>query len=562
LWHKNKKQMKKNYTSLMLGLLFSGSLCAQWFNAVPYKGAFPVTDGTTGTSSNDWTAGWANFDPQNVAYAAPTTTVSADITSNTTWSTGSVVLLQNKVYVKNGATLTIQPGVTVRGEYATQGTLIISRGSKINAQGTQTSPIVFTSELAVGNRAEGDWGGVIILGSAVMNQPGGVANIEGLTAAIDNEFGGSNDMDSSGVFSYARIEFGGIPLQPNKEINGLTMGSVGSKTKIDHVQVSFGGDDGFEWFGGTVNAKYLISFRNIDDDFDTDFGFRGNIQFGLIVRDKDMSDAAGDSNGFESDNEASSPYSRLPITQPVFSNITNIGPKRDGTTTLPIGEKFDRGVYIRRNSGTSLFNSIIVGWEKGFRVKDAGTVDNFTTNDTAVFAFNVISDDVTWAYEIDATSGSTAAFYTNIQTTDMIDTLSNVALINFVNGFPSTLEGTPDFRLQNSSVVAVGADFTHPKLGSQVGINSFLNQAAAIQAYPNPASNQANILVKLTREEAITVTLIDMSGKVIATLLSNERTGAGNIAIPVQTADLSNGLYFVQVRSASFSHAVKLVVNK
>jgi len=552
--------MKKIYT-LAMGLLVSGTVCAQWFNAVTYKGAFPVTDGMTGTSSNDWTAGWANFDPQNAVYAAPTTTVSADITSNTTWATGSVVLLQNKVYVKNGATLTIQPGVTVRGEYATQGTLIISRSAKINAQGTQTSPIVFTSELGVGLRAEGDWGGVIILGSAVMNQPGGVANIEGLTAAIDNEYGGSNDMDSSGIFSYARIEFGGIPLQPNKEINGLTMGSVGSKTKIDHVQVSFGGDDGFEWFGGTVNAKYLISFRNVDDDFDTDFGFRGNIQFGLIIRDKDMSDAAGDSNGFESDNEASSPYTRLPMTQPVFSNITNIGPKRDGTTVLPVGEKFDRGVYIRRNSGTSVFNSLIIGWEKGFRVKDAGTVDNFTINDTAVFANNVISDDVTWAYEIDATSGSTAAFYANIQTTDMIDTLSTVALINFVNGFPTTLEGTPDFRLQNSSVVSVGADFTHPKLGGQVGINSLLYQATALQVYPNPAANQANLLVKLTKEEAITVTLLDMSGKVIATLLSNERIGSGNIAIPVQTSELSNGLYFIQVRSASFSHAVKLVVN-
>jgi len=553
--------MKKIYT-LALGLLVSGSICAQWFNAVPYKGAFPVTDGTTGTSSNDWTAGWANWDPENTNYPATTTTVSSDIISNTTWSTGAVVLLQNKVYVKNGATLTIQPGVIIRGDFGTQGTLLISRGSKIDAQGTQTSPIVFTSNNAVGNRAEGDWGGVVILGSAVMNQPGGVANIEGVTAGIDNEYGGSNDQDSSGVFSYVRIEFAGIPLQPNKELNGLTMGAVGSRTKIDHVQVSFGGDDGFEWFGGMVSAKYMISFRNLDDDFDTDFGFRGNIQFGLIVRDMDLSDAAGDSNGFESDNEASSPYSRLPLTQPVFSNITSIGPKRDGTAVLPVGEKFERGVYIRRNSGTSVFNSLIIGWEKGFHAKDAGTVDNFTSNDTAVFAYNVISADNAVKYVIDGTSGSTSAFYSSIHTNDMNDTLTTTSLINFVSGFPANLNTTPDYRLQNASVVAVGADFTHPKLGGQVGINSILKENNAISLYPNPASNQANIIINLEKDEVVSVNIIDISGKVVATLLNNEKIGSGNIAVPVQTSDLSNGLYFAQVRAGSFSHTVKLVINK
>ncbi len=553
--------MKKKYTTLALGLLLSGSVFSQWFTTVPHKGAFPLTDGTTGTSSNDWTAGWVNWDPQNQAYAAPTVTVSTDITANTTWTTGSVVLLQNKVYVKNGATLTIQPGVVVRGDFATQGTLIISRGSLINAQGTQTSPIVFTSDQAVGSRAEGDWGGVIILGSAVMNQPGGIANIEGLTAAIDNEYGGSNDADSSGIFSYARIEFAGIPLQPNKEVNGLTMGSVGSKTKIDHVQVSFGGDDGFEWFGGTVSVKYIVSFRNLDDDFDTDFGFRGNIQFGLSIRDKDLSDAAGDSNGFESDNEASSPYTRMPMTQPVFSNMTMIGPKRDGLTTLPVGEKFERGVYIRRNSGTSVFNSLVIGWEKGFHTKDAGTVDNFTTNDTAVFAYNIISADVTAKYVIDGTSGATSGFYSAIHTTDFNDTLQTVTTINFVNGFPATLEGTPDFRLQNTSVASVGADFTHPKLVGQVGINTYTLPANSISVYPNPAKNNATIAINLKKDETITVNILDITGKIVKIALQNEKVGSGAIAIDLNTSGFSNGIYFVQISSGSVNATTKLIVN-
>lgn len=554
--------MKKTY-AILLGLLAGGCLHAQqWFTLTSYKGAFPVTDGMTGVTSNDWTAGWTNFDPENAVYPSPTMTVSADITASTTWTTGSVVLLQNKVYVKNGATLTIQPGVVVRGEYASQGTLLISRGAKINAQGTQTNPIVFTSENAVGNRLEGDWGGVVILGAAVMNQPGGVANVEGVTASADNEFGGSNDADSSGVLSYVRIEFAGIPLQPNKELNGLTFGAVGSKTQLDHIQVSFGGDDAFEWFGGTVSAKYLVSFRNLDDDFDTDFGFRGNIQFALVVRDPDLSDAAGDSNGFESDNEAASPYISLPITQPVFSNITMIGPKRDGTGILPLGEKFERGVYIRRNSGTSLFNSILVGWEKGFHAKDAGTVDNFTTNDTAVFAYNIISADNPVKYVIDVTSGSTASFYSTIHTNDMNDTSATVSTVSFVNGFPLTLNSTPDFRLQNASVAGTGADFSHPKLGSQVGINDIAAGVQTLHFYPNPVTDRADLIIKLGSNEVVTVDILDITGKSVGTLLKNESIGAGTIAVPVNTTTLSNGLYFAKVVSGSFSYSVKFVVNR
>src|SRR5690606_22107227 len=116
-------------------------------------------------------------------------------------------------------------------------------------------------------------------------------NIEGIAPTSDTEFGGTDDNDNSGELGYIRIEFAGIPLQPNKEINGLTFGSVGKQTKVHHIQVSLCGDDSFEWFGGTVDAKYLISYRALDDDFDTDFGYSGRVQFGLIIRDKDLSDA-------------------------------------------------------------------------------------------------------------------------------------------------------------------------------------------------------------------------------------------------------------------------------
>ena len=133
----HKQTMKKIYLSV-LSLITAGSIYSQAFwTPTSFKGAFPVTDGQTGVNSNDWTAGWCNWDPQNANYPSTTTTVSSDITTNTTWSSGTVVLLQNKIYVTNGATLTIEPGVIVRGDQATGGTLIVSRGSKINAQGTQ-----------------------------------------------------------------------------------------------------------------------------------------------------------------------------------------------------------------------------------------------------------------------------------------------------------------------------------------------------------------------------------------------------------------------------------------
>lgn len=550
--------MKKLYTLALAGLI-GGAVNAQtaFWTSTSYKGAFPVTDNTSGT---DWTSGWSNFDPENTVYGATTTTVSADITTNTTWAAGSIVSLQNKIYVKNNAVLTIEPDVVIRGDKATQGTLLIARGSKIIAQGTASSPIVFTSGEAAGTRAEGDWGGVVILGNATNNQPGGVANVEGIVVSTDSEFGGNNDNDSSGVLSYVRIEFPGIAFQPNKEINGLTFGSVGSKTKVDHIQVSFSGDDSYEFFGGTVDAKYLIAFRGLDDDFDTDFGYRGRIQFGLIVRDADLSDAAGDSNGFESDNDATG-SANFPRTQAVFSNITSIGPLRNGSVTLPSGEKFERAFYIRRNSAISVFNSIAASWEKGIYLKDAGTVDNFTTNDSAVFANNIIANDIDKAITVDA--NATISFYSTIFTSDNNDSTDAVSSIAWVNAFPSSLAATPDYRLQNSSVAATGADFTDAKFAGVIpaGIDEAGNEIANTRLYPNPANNEATITVTLTKAATVTVTVYDLSGKALLNVFTGQMV-AGNNSIQLNTAELTAGIYFTTIVTNNAKKTIKTVIVK
>lgn len=444
--------MKKIYFSFA-SLLFCSLLSAQeaFWTPTNYKGAFPVTDNTPAT---DWTSGWTNFDPENTVYPAATTTVSTDITANTTWS--GVITLQNKVYVKNNAVLTIAPGTIIRCDKLTQATLIITRGAKIMAEGTVSNPIVFTSGEAAGNRSEGDWGGLILLGLARNNQPGGVANIEGIVPTTDTQFGGNFDTDNSGVLKYVRVEFAGIPLQPNKEINGITFGSVGSGTQVDYCQVSFSGDDSYEWFGGTVNCKHLVAYRGLDDDFDTDFGFRGKVQFGLIIRDKDLSDAAGDSNAFESDNDATG-SAALPLTAATFSNITIIGAKGNGSITLPAGETFEKAFRIRRNSSISVFNSLITGWEKGLSVEGASTENNFT-GDTAVFASNYLVNFANGANLVTANN----AFYSTFFTQDNNDSTKTIAQINWVNMFPA-LGVTPDARLNASSVAATGADFINPK---------------------------------------------------------------------------------------------------
>jgi hypothetical protein len=551
--------MKKIYT-LAIASLLGGSINAQslFWTPTTYKGAFPVTDNTTAT---DWTTGWTNFDPENTNYGAPTTTVSSDITSNTTWATGTIVLLQNKVFVKNNAVLTIEPGVIIRGDKATQGSLIITRGSKIVAQGTSNNPIVFTSSEAVGARAEGDWGGVVILGSALNNQAGGIANIEGLAVSAETEYGGTNDQDSSGVFSFVRIEFPGIAFVANKEINGLTFGSVGSKTKVDHVQVSISGDDGFEWFGGTVDAKYLISFRTLDDDFDADFGYRGRVQFGLIVRDADLSDAAGDSNGFETDNDATG-TANLPRTQAVFSNITNVGPLRNSTVTLPSGEKFERAFYIRRNSALSIFNSIATSWEKGLYIKDAGTVDNFTTNDSAVFANNIIASDIVAATIVDA--NALPSLYNTIFSSDNNDSTTTVASINWVNPFPSAITTTPDYRLQSSSVAATGASFTNSKFVGVIptGISEKQTEITSLTVSPNPIANNTAVLkVVLPETEMVSISILDITGKIVLEVF-NDKMNSGVNQVKLNTETINAGIYFATVSTNTYKKTVKLIVSK
>lgn len=283
-------------------------------------------------------------------------------------------ILKGWVYIADGAELTIEPGTIIKGDKQTKASLIAERGGKLIAQGTATEPIVFTSEEAKGNRRPGDWGGIILCGKAKNNKS--EMQIEG---GPRTKHGGNDDADNSGVLSYVRIEFAGYPFQTDQEINGLTLGSVGSGTKIDHVQVSYTNDDSYEWFGGTVNCKYLVAYKGWDDDFDTDNGFSGKVQFGLSVRDSKIADVS-QSNSFESDNNADGSNSE-PHTSAVFSNMTLVGPMAtdasfvndasyiNGGNYYPnngssLG-KFQAAMHIRRDTHLNCFNSVAIGWPVG-----------------------------------------------------------------------------------------------------------------------------------------------------------------------------------------------------
>lgn len=323
------------------------------------------------------------------ALQAQVITVSGEITTNTTWTNDHIYLLNGFVYVEDGADLTIEAGTIIKGDLASKGSLIITKTGTIHAQGTACEPIVFTSNQPAGSRNYGDWGGVIILGEAPINPAGGSAIIEGGvdTPEGDGSYGGANVSDNSGVFSYVRIEFPGIPFLPNNEINGLTMGGVGSGTQIDHIQVSYSGDDSYEWFGGRVNAKYLIAYRGWDDDFDTDFGYRGKVQFAYALRDPNIADVSG-SNGYEADNDATG-SSNQPFSKPLFSNVTIAGPKKN--TADVVNANYKRGGHLRRNSQVSIYNSIVMGYaEVGILIDGLATSQN-AMNDSLQLKNNILS---------------------------------------------------------------------------------------------------------------------------------------------------------------------------
>jgi hypothetical protein len=383
-------------------------------------------------------------------------------------------LLKGYVFVQSGQVLTIPAGTVIFGDKATKGTLVINRGGKILAEGTALKPIVFTSKLGPGERDKGDWGGIILLGNANVNQAN--TPIEGVSPAVN--FGTfnatANDSESSGVLKYVRVEFAGIALSPNNEINGITFGGVGSGTVVENVQVSYSGDDAFEWFGGTVNCKNLIAFGTWDDDFDTDFGYTGKVQFALSVRDPFYADQSG-SNAFESDNDASGTAAQ-PKTAPVFSNVSVFGPRHDSTSS--ISSNYQHAAHLRRNTATSIYNSVITGFPIGLRLDGSAAMANYTSGTGEVKNNLLISLGNRGAARpfmgsdnnTPISSDSVKNYYTANNPAGYVSKTSqaNYAAmginVNLYYSKNTSYPANPDFSV-STGVISTGANFTHNKLG-------------------------------------------------------------------------------------------------
>jgi hypothetical protein len=348
--------------------------------------------------------------------AAGTLTLSGNITSNRTLDRDTTYVLSGFVKVTSGNTLTIESGTRIVGDQATAGSaLFILRGARIVAEGTAAAPIVLTSQKAVGSRARGDWGGLIIIGNGQINRTGDII-LEGSNAPVTN--GGppgidyadgtpAGDTESSGTLRYVRVEFAGYAVASGQELNSFTFAAVGSGTTFEYLQSVMGLDDSFEWFGGMVNGRYLVSYESGDDHFDAAEGYRGKNQF-LIALQSTRGDPAGtDPQGFEVDGcngtgctapaggvgESSTPYN-----MPVFANFTMIGTG----DIANVGSGGGIGMVLRRGTGGTYINGVVARWpRRAISVRDSTTF-NREAADSLIVSNVLFAENAAGNFEADS----------------------------------------------------------------------------------------------------------------------------------------------------------------
>ena len=514
-----------------------------------------------------------------------------------TLSRDTVYVLTGWYFVDSTYSLTIPAGTVIVGDKPSGGTLIVRRGAKIFAAGTPADPIVFTSNQPAGSRGLGDWGGVIILGRAPVNQfepqiEGGFATIPGASSP----YGGSDPNDTSGVFTYVRIEFAGIAFAQDNEINGLTLGGVGAGTTLHHIQVSFANDDDVEFFGGTVNAKYILTMGNVDDNFDTDFGYAGKLQFVAAFRDPLVFDASasGQSNGNESDNLGASPYRASPQTRYTVSNMTLVGPLQD--TASSVSNKWGHLQLLRRNVAPRFYNSVIEGWPLGINIRDSLTQYN-AASDSLQIRFTSIASK---APGVRATGNSPAAgnhpgfdpigWFTTAGWGNLGASGRQPAEIGLINPAQSAMAGgawdprpTPSSEAAASGTGYEGLDRTffdsvsyrgafdpslpvdqqwtagwtnldpqHTDYVTDVeGIGSVLPlQYSLEQNYPNPFNPSTVIRYTVPGQQNVSLAVYNMLGQKVAQLVEGVQS-AGVHEITFASKQLASGIYFYSLRTSS-----------
>jgi hypothetical protein len=521
------------------------SIDNNFFEQVSYVGAF---DGI-----NDWTAGWTQWDPVNANYPEPTVTKGngqfsrsegLHITASETWS--GVIKLNGWVYVDAGATLTIEPGTIIRG--TNKSVLSIEKGGKIMAIGSSANPIVFTSSQGAGFRANSDWAGLVINGNGINNLAGGSGTAEG---GIGSPYGGADNTDNSGVLAYIRIEFAGFEVATGSEVNGLTLNSVGSGTTIDHVQVSYSGDDGFEFFGGAVNAKHLISYKTEDDDFDTDNGYSGMIQFVVILRDPTIVDT-DTANGFESDNDKDG-SDASPKTKAIFSNMSGFGAAKDLATYNSLKQNHKEGstMRIRKNSRLSVYNSLYLGWGRGLRFESSGTQTAANNNEMTV-KNTFIGDVFGEKFKTDAAVMSAAQLEEwFLETTKKNKVLTAGSDAKITDPFNAT---EPNFQPMAGSPVFNASYWTTT---SSIKIKASDAQIK-VTSYPNPFSGATNIELTLTNNAQVRIQVYNLAGSLV-TEIQNGELFKGTHKFRFDAKGQPKGMYFGKIVIGNEMQTLKMV---
>ncbi len=548
----------------------------------------------------------------------PRATLAGSITGRRVLSADTLYTLVGFVQVQQDGELVIPAGTVFEGDFGSQGALLTVRGAgtgagggaanrrsgRIIANGTATNPIIFTSQRPDGQKGRGNWGGIVLNGLAPNNGPGGTLFGEGNTGV----HGGNTPNDTSGVLRYVRVEFGGTRITPDNEINGFTFNSVGAGTTLEYLQAHFIADDGFEWFGGTVNARYLVSTGCDDDNFDSDNSWIGKGQFWVAVEDPRLAN-----RGYESDNNAGGGPDRSTLgalTRPTVYNVTMIGAGRRAAN-----DDNNDGMYIRRNAQGRYWNHIVANFGGfGFVVDGSASRTNF--NADSLFVRNSIMFNLG---QLPLGTGTTAAGSSvwgafRAGTPAVYDTagfydIANQWNVRTVDPQFRSLDtatifraGRPDLRPRAGSPALTGAatpvDFARytgdatnffipaPYIGAFDTTdwtapwtiwteNRTLNVRTEervldarptgyelSQNYPNPFNPTTNIRFSLPMTQTVTLKVYDITGREVATLINGERRAAGVYQLNFDGYGLSSGAYFYRLQAGNFVETKKMTLVK
>ena len=335
----------------------------------------------------------------------------SDITENVTLETGKTYTLNGGVHVKSGATLTIQPGVTIVAQHdETVDYILIEQGAKIDAQGTAAQPIVMTSE----KKEAGAWGGLHICGYAHTNNGSGKSEIG------NAPYGGNDDADNSGTLKYIRLEYTGYAFDEEHEANGVSFYGVGNGTTVEHLQAYQGSDDGFEFFGGSVNVKYMVVTSCSDDSFDWTEGWNGKAQFLVAYQEGESSLGYACDCLMECDNNGTN-NAATPVAHPTIANATLIGNGGDA-----------QGVRLRAGTQVELYNTIITGKGKALTV-ETNEIENALKGGTSKLEYVAISGELS----------SKQGIYTNADFAQATGNLTNQEF-SWTGKYVGTLDGGKD----------------------------------------------------------------------------------------------------------------------